>query len=104
MIRSQNKDDPVTDKISHKLKGLWNGFDENFMKPFFIADWPFVKEDHDEISRKIIAVFEEHQRKKIKNKELKDITPKSSHDKIESLLVEESFINVKRRKSSGSKR
>jgi hypothetical protein len=73
------------------------------MKPFFIADWPFVKEDHDEISRKIIALFEEHQRRKIKNKELKDMTSKSDQDKIESLLVEDS-VNIKKRKSAGTKR
>lgn len=59
------------------------------MKPFFIGDWPNVKDDHDEISRKIIAVFEEHQRKKYKSKELKDIASSSrkSAEKVESLLT-----------------
>lgn len=104
LLRSVSVEEPATDKISNKIKGLWKRFDENVMKPFFIADWPFVKEDHDEISRKIIALFEEHQRRKIKNKELKDMTTKGNQDKIESLLVEDSRnVNV-RRKSSGSKR
>jgi hypothetical protein len=76
--------------ISNKIKGLWRRFDNNFMKPLFIADWPYVKEDHDEISRKIISVFEEHQRKKIKSKEMKDISYIStrSKDKSESLLFD----------------
>ncbi len=68
------------------------------MKPFFIGDWPFVKDDHDEISRKIISVFEEHQRRKFKNKELRDITSKTrrSAEKIESLLTDEKNITIKR--------
>jgi hypothetical protein len=78
------------DGVKYKIKGLWHSFDNKIMKPFFIADWPFVKEDHNEISRKIIAVFEEHQRKKVKNKELQNLTKnsKTSADKIVSLLTE----------------
>jgi hypothetical protein len=66
------------------------------LKPFFIGDWPLVKEDHDEISRKIISVFDEHQRKKIKNKELKDMAV--SQEKKESLLFDPNNP-IKRRKS-----
>ncbi len=63
------------------------------MKPFFIGDWPHVKDDHDEISRKIISVFEEHQRRKFKNKELKDLSANNKRvaEKTESLLTDNSL-------------
>jgi hypothetical protein len=49
-----------------------------------IEDWPNVKYDHDEISVKIINLFDEHQRKKLKNKELRSVS--NSKEKIENLL------------------
>lgn len=70
------------------------------MKRFFIDDWPNVKSDHDEISKKIITVFDEHQRKKIKNNELKEISnnTQTGSEKIESLLVTQD--NSRNRKKS----
>lgn len=57
------------------------------MKPLFIDDWPNVQEDHNEISQKIINVFEEHQKRKIKNKEMKVVEKdKDSDDKKQALL------------------
>lgn len=91
------------DKLVGKIKGYWNRFDNFVMKPFFIDDWPNVKRDHDEISLKIITVFDDHQKKKIKNKELKDIVSRSSSgaERMVSLLEENQ--SVKRRKSEPKK-
>lgn len=84
------KNDHKAHRISNRIKGIWHRFDNNFMKPLFIGDWPSVKEDHDQISKKIIEVFEEHQRKKIKKKELSDMTLHSQggSERIQNLLIE----------------
>jgi NhaP-type Na+/H+ or K+/H+ antiporter len=75
------------------IRGLWHRFDNNYMKPFFIDDWPKVKEDHDDISIKIISVFDEHMKRKLKDKELKQIVKNSrnSIEKTEQLLREVSL-------------
>jgi NhaP-type Na+/H+ or K+/H+ antiporter len=75
------------------IRGLWHRFDNSCMKPFFIDDWPNVKEDHDEISVKIITLFDEHMKRKLKNKELNKIVKNSrnSIEKTEQLLREVSL-------------
>lgn len=55
------------------LQGIWARFDSKIMKPFFIDDWPDVKRDHLEITNKIVDLFNFHQQKKIRNKEMSDI-------------------------------
>jgi hypothetical protein len=92
----------VSQKLSKKITGLWRRLDNFVMKPFFIDDWPYVKEDHDQISQKIISVFDEHQKKKIKNKELANImgSDPKKEEKIESLLIDR---NERKRKFSNSK-
>ena len=55
------------------------------MKPFFIDDWPYVKKDHNEISNKIIDMFNYHQQKKMRNKELQVVI--SSDTRRENLVV-----------------
>lgn len=89
----RKKSDPsvdlnVSQKISKKINGLWRRFDNYVMKPFFIGDWPYVKEDHDLLSQKIISVFDEHQKRKYKNKEMANIiaSDPKKEEKIESLL------------------
>jgi hypothetical protein len=80
----------------------------NYMKPFFIDDWPFVKHDHDEISRKIITVFYDHQRKKL-GKELRNVSssPSKSDEKVENddkteifLQTESASGTIQRKKNS----
>ena len=61
--RIENKDSN-TSFISRKITGLWGRLDKKYLKPLFIDDWPNVKEDHDQLSNKIIDVFNEHQKKK----------------------------------------
>lgn len=65
------------------------------MKPFFIDDWPNVKSDHNEISNKIVEVFNEHQKKKIKSKELRSISNDDfiQKDSIISLLPNKEIKN-----------
>jgi hypothetical protein len=72
------------DPKASKLRGFWHKIDNKYIKPFLIEDWPNVKYDHDEVSVKIINLFDEHQRKKMKSKEIRSFS--QSKEKIENLL------------------
>ncbi len=98
----RNEYDPKSSFISNKITGIWGRFDNNFLKPIFIDDWPNVKEDHNQISNKIIDVFNEHQRKKIKNKELTNVSSKTL-DNIENIKSLLDDTPIKRRISSDKK-
>ncbi len=62
------------------------------MKPFFIDDWPRVKKDHDVISKKIISLFEEHQKNKAKSKELDDNISVNNDSFASTSSMSSSFI------------
>ena len=80
-------------QAGNKLKNFWSKFDQNYMKPCFIDDWPQVKNDHNEISTKIIELFELHQQKKLRNKEMSGIREKVNQRKeiMEKLREEKPF-------------
>lgn len=63
---------------------LWKRIDDRFLKPFLIDDWPNVKKDHNEISSKIIDLFNYHQQRKLRNKELQVVL--SNDTKRENLV------------------
>ena len=57
--------DKKNKRISSKLYKYWKNFDENFLKPKLIHNWPYVKDEHEEISRKIQDVINDEKIKKI---------------------------------------
>jgi len=89
-ITNKTNESGITGKISKKITGLWRRFDNYCLKPFFIGDWPYVKQDHDQLSEKIISVFDEHQKRKFKNKELSNFIAcdLKKQETIESLLLD----------------
>lgn len=68
-----------------KIKSFWKKLDDSYLKPCFIDDWPEVKRDHNEISRKMIELFSLHQQKKIRSKEMSGLMAKVQ-EKKESLV------------------
>lgn len=50
--------------MSYWLGTYWIDFDEVYMKPKLIHNWPKVKDQHDEISSIIKNVIHEHSHKK----------------------------------------
>ena len=52
----------------NKIKGIWENLDNNILRPFFIDDWPDVKEDHAKIAKEILGILENHEKHKMKNK------------------------------------
>ena len=47
---------------------MWKNFDDDFLKPRLIHNWPNVKDEHEEISRKIKDVINDEKMKKIEVK------------------------------------
>jgi hypothetical protein len=95
--KTSSSDNIIYSKRS--IRGMWHYFDNTYMKPFFIADWPNVKDEHDEISEKIINLFDEHMKRRLKNKELQSIV-KNSRDSVEK--TEQLLREVNSRKSMNS--
>ena len=52
----------------NRIKGIWENLDNNILRPFFIDDWPDVKEDHTKIAKEILGILENHEKHKMKNK------------------------------------
>ena len=52
----------------NKIKGIWENLDNNILRPFFIDDWPDVKEDHTKIAKEILGILENHEKHKMKTK------------------------------------
>ena len=55
-------------KISSRITKWWHKIDDNYLRPFFIDDWPDVKTEHNHIAKEIIGVLEEYQKSRIKKK------------------------------------
>lgn len=99
-LKFRNENDPNASFISQKITGIWGKFDNQILKPIFIDDWPNVKEDHNQISNKIIDVFNEYQIKKIKSKEMAIVSSSDINDKTKDNVITLLDENqVKQRKS-----
>ena len=53
---------------SNLLRNLWSRLDKQYIKPFFIYDWPNVKTEHLEITNKIVEIVNNHHSIKKHNK------------------------------------
>jgi sodium/hydrogen exchanger 3 len=77
MMTIINEDNNNNDEISYnnknRIKGIWENLDNNFLRPFFIYDWPDVKEDHTKIAKEILRILENHEKNKMENKILKRV-------------------------------
>ena len=65
-------------KISSRITKWWHKIDDNYLRPFFIDDWPDVKTEHNHIAKEIIGVLEEYQKSRIKKKILNKFDSSSS--------------------------
>ena len=55
----------------NKIQGLWNKIDEKILKPIFIDNYNTAREEHSQIAKEIIQLFENHEKKKMKQKAIK---------------------------------
>jgi hypothetical protein len=75
-----------------KIKHNWNLFDNNYIKPYLLNNWPQSKIDHEEITIKIKKMFSEH--KKVKNMHRSQTVPLYDRQEISDKELEEIDVLV----------
>jgi sodium/hydrogen exchanger-like protein 6/7/sodium/hydrogen exchanger 8 len=55
----------------NKIQGLWNKIDEKILKPIFIDNYKDAREEHSQIAKEVMQLFENHEKKKMKQKAIK---------------------------------
>ena len=50
------------------IQGLWHKIDEKILKPIFIDNFNTAREEHSQIAKEIMQLFENHEKKKLKDK------------------------------------
>ena len=56
---------------TNKIEGLWNKIDEKILKPIFIDNYKDAREEHSQIAKEVMQLFENHEKKKMKQKAIK---------------------------------
>ena len=56
---------------SNRIEGLWNKIDEKILKPIFIDNYKDAREEHSQIAKDIMQLFENHEKQKMKKKAIK---------------------------------
>ena len=58
-------------RFNNKIEGLWTKIDEKILKPIFIDNYTDAREEHSQIAKEIMQLFENHEKKKMKQKAIK---------------------------------
>ena len=58
-------------RFNNKIEGLWTKIDEKILKPIFIDNYQDAREEHSEIAKEILQLFENYKKKKLKKKAMK---------------------------------
>ena len=53
---------------NNKIHGLWHKIDDKILKPIFIDNYNTAREEHSQIAKEIMQLFENHEKKKLKQK------------------------------------
>ena len=53
---------------NNKIQGLWYKIDDKILKPIFIDNFNTAREEHSQIAKEIMQLFENHEKKKMKQK------------------------------------
>ena len=53
---------------NNKIQGLWHKIDDKILKPIFIDNFNTAREEHSQIAKEIMQLFENHEKKKLKQK------------------------------------
>ena len=56
---------------TNKIEGLWNKIDEKILKPIFIDNYKDAREEHSQIAKEVMQLFENQKKKKMKQKAIK---------------------------------
>ena len=58
---------------NNKIQGLWKKIDDKILKPIFIDNYNTAREEHSQIAKEIMQLFENHEKKKMKQKAIKNL-------------------------------
>ena len=61
---------------SNRIQGIWKKIDDNILKPIFIDNYNTAREEHSQIAKEIMQLFEKHEKKKMKLKTIKSLNKK----------------------------
>jgi sodium/hydrogen exchanger-like protein 6/7/sodium/hydrogen exchanger 8 len=64
----------------NKIQGLWQKIDEKILKPIFIDNYNTAREEHAQIAKEIMQLFENHEKKKLKQKAINSFNKKNGLD------------------------
>ena len=72
---------------SNRIQGIWKKIDDNILKPIFIDNYNTAREEHSQIAKEIMQLFEKHEKKKMKLKTIKSLNKKKgmNYNKYEDM-------------------
>ena len=77
---------------NNRIQGLWNKIDQKILKPIFIDNYNTAREEHSQIAKEIMQLFENHEKKKLKQKALKSF---NKNNKINNKFEEDNGIELR---------
>ena len=77
---------------NNRIQGLWNKIDQKILKPIFIDNYNTAREEHSQIAKEIMQLFENHEKKKMKQKALKSF---NQNNKINNKFEEDNGIELR---------
>ena len=70
---------------SNKIQGLWHKIDDKILKPIFIDNFNTAREEHSQIAKEIMQLFENHEKKKLKDKAINSFNKKNGINEPDDL-------------------
>ena len=77
---------------NNRIQGLWNKIDEKILKPIFIDNYNTAREEHSQIAKEIMQLFENHEKTKLKQKAIKNF---KKNAKLNNMFEEDNGIELK---------
>ena len=69
---------------ANKIQGLWHKIDEKILKPIFIDNFNTAREEHSQIAKEIMQLFENHEKKKMKLNAINSFNQKNGINSVDN--------------------
>ena len=69
---------------TNKIQGLWHKIDEKILKPIFIDNFNTAREEHSQIAKEIMQLFENHEKKKMKLNAINSFNQKNGINSVDN--------------------
>ena len=78
---------------------MWRKIDDKILKPIFIDNYNTAREEHSQIAKEIMQLFENHEKKKLKQKAIKSF---NQNNRINDMDDDLNGIEMKEREANDS--